>query len=275
MYCRVEDNVRKYVDRIFDQKIQFGNEEICKFGEAIADDNARLIFAKELNSRRSKCLLDVTSYHKLLHSVALTLYECSRQENYTAGSILMNMAFTYHYLPKGTSVVTKARRLKHSSVKLGNSDSRSMAAKCRCCFSSIFFCFNSNSCSSVEDEMTFQSYGIYLAPSSGETYLYESLKNHIVWKSSRFWEEIFFAAVGCERTKCCTQTPWSMLDTEQREVYNLTITNITFSQICSFLNNMKLLELPKTSRIEFLKKQCEIGGIYTRTNMYFSILELV
>lgn len=272
MHKSVKDNLRQYVDRIFDNTIHFTNEEISKFGFTIEDSEARYIFAKELDSRRSRCLLDVTSYHKLLHSVALTLFESSRQDNYSAGSILMNMAFTYHYAPKGPRFVKRSGHKEHRVIpKSGKSDRRSFAAKCRYCLTNLFVCCHSNSWSKNDDRHNEN----YLVPCSGKIFLYESLKNLTVWKSLRFWDEIFFVAVGSERTKRCTSTSWSLLDAEERVEYNTTVSNITFGHMTSFLNNMKLLELPVTTRMEFFMKQCEIGGIPAKSLMYHSLRELV
>ena len=278
----MEVSLKTYVEAVFEEERALDNEEVASFGELMRTGEARISFAKEINSRRSSMNVGVNTYHKLLHSVSLALFECSKEDNFLPGSVIMNMSFTYFYLPRGKLL---AAQITHPrTLRSGKDANAGISANDECCsgtcsrsFSKALMWLQEESCvkGSSSGARGDVNEGFHFASPTSQIYLYESMRNLHVWQSERFWQEIFFLSSGFERRKQWTTRPWSTLGPDERREYNRTFSNIMFAQLTAFLNHMKQLRLPETMRRNFLEKQSVIGGIPRGTEMHVSLLSLV
>lgn len=265
-----------------------------------------------------KCVNESTFY-KLLHSFALVLFECGEADDYMPGKSLMNMAFTYYYIPDQRQVSTDAlssqesvssasttssgdsrfeKRSKSDSDGVQGTKKKTLMQRIR---------KEVEACKQVfQDTPSFQELkqGFWRRPKhEGENndepkfsrsvscgsatshpdmyspavknFLYEHLKNQVIWKSLRFWNAAFFSAVHAERKRRCIQKEWTALSADEQDSTNESVVNITFGQLGTFINNMKCLGLDNKTCFEFLRKQSVIGGIEEGGQYYEMLVEQI
>lgn len=300
--------VKQYVDSLFENNGDISYENKSKFGDLMKNEIARMSFAKYIDAQRSrnKCVSESTFY-KLVHGFALVLFECGEADDYLPGKTLMNMAFTYYYVPDQKLVTCDALSSRESlsstassasgtRSQRSNSDGENVTRKktslmerfkkeveaCKQIFADTPSLqelklgtwrsrSRSNSTQSKipppyvrsvsENLVTSQPSNVPVYSPSSKIFLYEHLKNQIIWKSLRFWNAAFFSAVNHERKRRCIQKKWTAQSEDEKEMTNEFIVNITFGQLGTFINNMKCLGLSKKTCLEFLRKQSVIGGI--------------
>lgn len=299
--------VKSYVDMIFDSSYEVSYEDKAKFGELMKDANARMWFAKYVDAHRShvKCV-DETTFYKLVHSFALVLFECGEDDDYMPGKTLMNMSFTYYYIPDQKLFTTADfdseivnNRLFGRPKARSDSDSQKKPTLLQRFRKEVEACKqvfqDTPSLKELKESMkqtkkatkcveSSPAYSRSVSYSSAPTafhpdmcspcrkiFLYDHLKNQLIWKSLRFWNAAFFTAVHAERKRRCSTNDWSSLSADEKDSNNDAIVNITFGQLGTFVNNMKCLGLSKEICFEFLRKQSTIGGIED-DNLYYKML---
>lgn len=317
---KIDGFVKKYVGCLFDPECDISYEDKAKFGELMKDAGARMSFAKYIDAYRNqmKCVNESTFY-KLLHSFALVLFECGEADDYMPGKSLMNMAFTYYYIPDQRQVSTDAlssqesvssasttssgdsrfeKRSKSDSDGVQGTKKKTLMQRIR---------KEVEACKQVfQDTPSFQELkqGFWRRPKhEGENndepkfsrsvscgsatshpdmyspavknFLYEHLKNQVIWKSLRFWNAAFFSAVHAERKRRCIQKEWTALSADEQDSTNESVVNITFGQLGTFINNMKCLGLDNKTCFEFLRKQSVIGGIEEGGQYYEMLVEQI
>ncbi|XP_039254360.2 uncharacterized protein KIAA0513-like [Styela clava] len=289
-----EEFIREYVYAIFENPFSITHETHNDFGTRMKNADSRLIFAKYVDAYRSttKCVNEITFYN-LLHSFALVLFECAEGDNFKPGRILMNMAFTYYYIPNPSQIaleqflhklgnetdkkkqdtqqkMNKRKQKKHNKLK-------DALITCKGAFKEFDIVVEMKQ-SMDRMRMTkpnHHSTDFEVETSRKEKYLYEYLTNQPIWRSTRFWEEAFLVSVSSEKERRCTIRNWSKLDTEERNSMDEAIANITFGQLGAFINNMKCLGISKDIRKDFLSKQSTIGGIDKNGELYEMLLTQV
>lgn len=307
---KIDNFIKEYVSCLFDITCDISYEDKAKFGELMKDEQARMSFAKYIDAHRSnvKCV-DESTFYKLLHSFALVLFECGEADDYMPGKTLMNMAFTYYYIPDQKQVTTEAFSSNDSLMDSQRSKSESETVNKGTLMQRLKK--EVEACKQVFQETpSFQELkqGLWRRkPSKSEdgssqssstshsrsvsvgspvphpdmcsptrkNFLYEHLKNQVIWKSLRFWNASFFTAVHAERKRRCSQNDWSMLSADEQDSTNNAMVNITFGQLGTFINNMKCLGLNKRTCHEFLKKQSVIGGIPEGGQYYQMLVEQI
>lgn len=316
----IDTFIKDYVHWLFDTEYEISYENKAKFGELMKDAAARLSLAKYIDAQRcqSKCVCE-TTFYKLIHCFALVLFECGEADDYLPGKSLMNMAFTYYYIPdsrlvtcdafgSGESLSSSASNNEtDKTTRRSNSDGDKYFPKKKSFMER--FKKEVEACKQIfADTPSFQELkqGVWrhksaqdnnkvpvppisrsVSDSSAMTYypevyspatkifLYEHLKNQVIWKSLRFWNAAFFSAVHHERKRRCIQKEWTELSHDEREMTNESIVNITFGQLGTFINNMKCLGLDKKTCMEFLRKQSIIGGIEEGGQYYGMLVEQI
>lgn len=308
--AEIDAFVKEYVHWLFENNQDISYENKSKFGDLMKTETARMSFAKYIDAQRSqsKCVSE-TTFYKLVHGFALVLFECGEADDYMPGKTLMNMAFTYYYIPdqklvtcdsfssgESLSSTTSSTSVSGSRSEISSSDSDNLTKRknsfmerfkkeveaCKQIFADTpslqelkLGTWRSKSRSnsaksenpppysrSVSENVvtTHHTTSPIFSPSS-KIFLYEHLKNQVIWKSLRFWNAAFFSAVNHERKRRCIQKKWTAQSEDEKEMTNEFIVNITFGQLGTFINNMKCLGLSKKTCLEFLRKQSVIGGI--------------
>lgn len=300
--------VKEYVHWLFENNHDISYENKSKFGDLMKNEMARMSFAKYIDAQRSrnKCVSE-TTFYKLVHGFALVLFECGEADDYLPGKILMNMAFTYYYIPdqklvtcdafsSGESLSSTSSSASGNKSQRSHSDGDNFSQRknslmdrfrkeveaCKQIFADTPSLqeltqgawrskSRSNSAKSKgpppysrsvsENVTTRPTHHRDIYSPSSKIFLYEHLKNQVIWKSLRFWNAAFFSAVNHERKRRCIQKKWTAQSEDEKEMTNEFIVNITFGQLGTFINNMKCLGLSKKTCLEFLRKQSVIGGI--------------
>nr|XP_039253647.1 uncharacterized protein KIAA0513-like [Styela clava] len=319
---KIDKFVKEYVGCLFDPDCDISYENKAKFGELMKDAGARMSFAKYVDAYRNqvKCV-DESTFYKLLHSFALVLFECGEADDYLPGKSLMNMAFTYYYIPDQRQVSADAlssqesvssssttssvdghvtKRSKSDSDGYDGSKKRTLMQRFRKEVEACKQVFHDTPSfqelkqgfwrrpkhEGAETKRSEQKFSRSLSHGSAtshpdmcspavKNFLYEHLKNQVIWKSLRFWNAAFFSAVHAERKRRCIQKDWTALSADEQDSTNDAIVNITFGQLGTFINNMKCLGLDNKTCYEFLRKQSIIGGIEEGGQYYEMLIEQI
>ncbi|KAM8892700.1 uncharacterized protein KIAA0513 homolog isoform 2-T2 [Spinachia spinachia] len=295
--------MKAYVEKVFDGREDFDQEEKARFGELCSGKNGkgREWFAKHVSAQRchSKCVSEATFY-RLVQSFAVVLFECYQMDDYSPAKNLMTMCFTYYYSGKSQpspselldgggppagldTYIYKANSWlsmkKDAAERLLKTTSKTDAkgffrGKLR----------GSMAPKTEEGESPFEpkSPGTEAAmEKKGEkVYLYTHLKQQPIWHTLRFWNASFFDAVHCERKKRSPTTrgtqdekkgereKWSHMTQEEREDSSKMDENIAFGQLGTFTHNMLAFGLSKKLCNDFLKKQAIIGNLNEGTSTH-------
>ncbi|CAL8374360.1 unnamed protein product [Arctogadus glacialis] len=287
--------MKAYVEKIFDGKEDFAQEEKARFGELCSGENGkgREWFAKYVSAQRcnSKCVSEATFY-RLVQSFAVALFECYQMDDYSPAKNLMTMCFTYYhigrcqlspsdllgpsssgmdsYLDKANVWLTgrkgAAERLLKTTPKpdvrgfLGGLESKLRGPASR-----------RTEDSESPTETKPKSPG-GLNTEEQKIYLYTHLRQQPIWHTLRFWNAAFFDAVDCERKKRSptTRERWCHMTQEEKDESSKTDENIAFGQLGTFTHNMLEFGLSKKLCKDFLKKQAIIGNLNEEQNKLLS-----
>ncbi|XP_037307445.2 uncharacterized protein KIAA0513 homolog isoform X2 [Pungitius pungitius] len=280
--------MKAYVEKVFNGREDFDQEEKARFGELCSGENAkgREWFAKYVSAQRchSKCVSEATFY-RLVQSFAVVLFECYQMDDYSPAKNLMTMCFTYYYSGKSRpspselldgggppagldTYIYKANSWlsmkKDAAERLLKTSSKTdakgfFAGKLR----------GSMAPQTEEEEIPFEtkpksSVSEASMEKKGEkVYLYTHLKQQPIWHTLRFWNASFFDAVHCERKKRSptTREKWCHMTQEERDDSSKMDENIAFGQLGTFTHNMLAFGLSKKLCNDFLKKQATIGNL--------------
>ncbi|XP_047452513.1 uncharacterized protein KIAA0513 homolog isoform X2 [Mugil cephalus] len=289
--------MKAYVEKVFNGKEDFDQEEKARFGELCSGDNGkgREWFAKYVSAQRchSKCVSEATFY-RLVQSFAVVLFECYQMDDYSPAKNLMTMCFTYYYtgkcppspselLDRGALPLLPPPPLpldsylnKANSWLTGKKDAAERLLKTtsktdvKGFFGGLESKLRSSMAPKTDDgesprEMKPRS-PVSEAPEEkkGEkVYLYTHLKQQPIWHSLRFWNAAFFDAVHCERKKRSptTREKWCHMTQDERDDSSKIDENIAFGQLGTFTHNMLAFGLNKKLCNDFLKKQAVIGNL--------------
>ncbi|XP_034031622.1 uncharacterized protein KIAA0513 homolog isoform X2 [Thalassophryne amazonica] len=221
--------MKAYVEKVFNGKEDFDQEEKAHFGELCTGENGkgREWFAKYVNAQRchSKCVSEAVFY-RLVQSFAVVLFECYQTDDYSPAKNLMTMCFTFYYIGKSPCSPSELldRRVPSvtfdSYVKKANSwlSGKKIAAgfllknNPKTDMKGFFGDLESKLRNSVvpKTEMgrnpaeTKSQAPVSEAPvekKEEKLYLYTHLKQQPIWHTLRFWNAAFFDAVHYERKK--------------------------------------------------------------------------
>ncbi|XP_009859363.2 uncharacterized protein KIAA0513-like [Ciona intestinalis] len=297
----IEEFMRAHVAQLFNPAVEISIADKQTFGRLCQDAHGREMFAKFVNMQRCNSQkVNESTFYKLTHSFALVLFECYDADDFIPCKTLMNMAFTYYHIPEISSmqfsqethypvelkspdsefVANYAHELssasdndtKEKSENKKQKKNKNLSKKGTNGSSSIWKAANlwvnkeikgiKDSLSAMEEKSTInQNNNTEKEKDDEKVYLYDALKNQVIWKSLRFWNAAFFDAVNVERQQHCSQIGWNDLTPEERENANEVIRNVTFGQLGTFINNMKYLGIGQKTCLEFLRKQCIIGNL--------------
>jgi len=96
----ISDFMQTYIDMLFDPSVDIDQVSKQKFGQLCQTCNGREMFAKYVNKQR--CIakeVTETTFYKLAQSFALVLFECYDADDFSPSKTLMNMMFTFYYIP--------------------------------------------------------------------------------------------------------------------------------------------------------------------------------
>ncbi|CAL4087023.1 unnamed protein product, partial [Meganyctiphanes norvegica] len=95
-------------------------------------------------------------------------------------------------------------------------------------------------------------------------FLYTYLRQHVIWKSTRFWNAAFFDALQCERSMRPLVKRQDLENGQREETVRDEVhyqENITFGQLGTFTCNMHAFGLSKEMVVDFLRKQVTIASL--------------
>lgn len=91
-------------------------------------------------------------------------------------------------------------------------------------------------------------------------YIQTHVRNHVIWKGTRFWEAAFFDAVQCEKQKYVGERlrSWSEMAEGEREESIAHDGHMVFGQLGSFAFNMLSFGVDEETTRSFVQKMCDI-----------------
>ncbi|KAK0132247.1 hypothetical protein N1851_032963 [Merluccius polli] len=294
--------MKAYVEKIFNGKEDFGQEEKAHFGELCSGENGkgREWFAKYVSAQRcnSKCVSEATFY-RLVQSFAVALFECYQMDDYSPAKNLMTMCFTYYHIgrsqlspsellePSGPPVSLDSYLDKANCWLTGRKDAAERLLKTtskhdvRGFFGGLESKLRGAGGAQDRVRAYYTNYATVSTPYSSlnpeekkeeKVYLYTHLRQQPIWHTLRFWNAAFFDAVHCERKKRSptTRERWCHMTQEERDDSSKIDENIAFGQLGTFTHNMLEFGLSKKLCKDFLKKQAIIGNLNEEQNKLLS-----
>ncbi|KAG7281506.1 hypothetical protein CRUP_007540 [Coryphaenoides rupestris] len=286
--------MKTYVEKIFNGKEDFGQEEKARFGELCSGENGkgREWFAKYVSAQRcnSKCVSE-TTFYRLVQAFAVALFECYQMDDYSPAKNLMTMCFTYYHM--GRSHLSPSELLESGGPPGSPRDSYLDKANCwltgrkdaaerllkttpkpdvRGFFESKLRGPAVRRTREPESPTEAKPKSpVSLNPEEKKeekVYLYTHLRQQPIWQTLRFWNAAFFDAVHCERKKRSptTRERWCHMTQEERDDSSKIDENIAFGQLGIFTHNMLEFGLSKKLCQDFLKKQAIIGNLNEEQN---------
>ncbi|CAL8238815.1 unnamed protein product [Lota lota] len=219
--------MKAYVEKIFNGKEDFGQEENARFGELCSGENGkgREWFAKYISAQRcnSKCVSEATFY-RLVQSFAVALFECYQMDDYSPAKNLMTMCFTYYHI--GRSQLSPSELLGSSGPPVGMD---SYLDKANCWLTGRKDAAERLLKTTSKPDVRGFLGGLEsklmgpavrrtdLNPEDQKIYLYTHLRQQPIWHTLRFWNAAFFDAVHCERKKRSPTTRGTREEEERDE----------------------------------------------------------
>lgn len=100
----------------------------------------------------------------------------------------------------------------------------------------------------------------YLTAASGagdqKVYLHASLLDHAVWSFPQYWGNALLLSVGEELSKNPQEIPWHILPSQERTQLVLSVHNIVFGQVTSFIYHMATFGFSRKQIFQYAQNVC-------------------